>query len=481
MAVLPEYGKGNKIAYGMGNIADMIAYQSFTFYIFIFYYAVVGLSSIWIMGGFIIWSIWNAFNDPLLGLISDKTKVKMGRRKFWVLVATIPLCIIMFLLWTPPALFGVLTMRSGGSVAFITGDIINWLYFLIIIMLFDTFYTMFSLSTTAAFPEMYMEQSDRNFASLVRRVLTIVGLIIAVLLPVIIIGNTKNPAALYGPYPIMGVIMAVLVGVNLVILIKWGLKERKEFQKDPEKNPSFLESLKVTLKNKAYLILVLGNLGNWFIFGLIPTIILLYGQWVLGIGNDLVNQILLLVVFLAAAGFMPVWKKVGDRIGNRNALIASFILWGSSFLPIILMTGPVAYVPMIFIMMVVGFGLSGSIYLVDLVISDVIDEDEVKTGVRREGAFYGVNALIIRLATIFVMVAIATVFGGTGWDVYQPYSLDPTFYIIGLKMLMSVVPSIACFLAVLCFWAFPLHGARLDDVKKKLAELHAEKQKRMTE
>ena len=53
-----------------------------------------------------------------------------------------------------------------------------------------------------------------------------------------------------------------------------------------------------------------------------------------------------------------------------------------------------------------GIGLSGSLYLKDLIVSDIIDEDEVTTGVRREGAFYGVNAFIMRLAVIFVFLSI---------------------------------------------------------------------------
>ncbi|MHA1144073.1 MAG: MFS transporter [Candidatus Helarchaeota archaeon] len=483
MAVFEKYGFGNKIAYGMGNVGDTIAYQTFTFFIFVFYYAVVGLNTWWIMVAFIIWSIWNAVNDPLLGLVSDKTKAKMGRRKFWILIAVVPLSVIMVLLWTPPAIFGIPTFNNP----FYIGHLLNWIYFLVIIVLFDFFYTMFSLNTTAAFPEMYMDQLDRNQASLIRRVLTIVGLIIAVILPTLIIGDTKSPTSLT-IYPVMGIVVGILVAVNLGILLKWGLKERKEFQHDPEVNPGFVESLKITLKNKSFLILVLGNLGNWYVYGIIPTVVLLYGQWVLGVpaGLDILSMVLLLATFLSAAALMPIWKKIGDKIGNRNAMIWTFIAWGGGLIPIMFVTGPLvfdftlflmAYIPMLIIMMIVGFGISGSIYLMDLVISDVIDEDEVNTGVRREGAFYGVNALIIRLATILVMVSIALVFGGTGWADYTPYILDPTFYILGLKILMSVLPAIACFLAAICFWIFPLHGKKLDDIKEKLAELHAKKQK----
>ncbi|MHA1783772.1 MAG: MFS transporter [Candidatus Helarchaeota archaeon] len=465
---MEKYDLKNKISYGIGNAGDQIAYQAFTLLIFIFYFSIVIKDATLITIGFIIWSVWNAINDPILGWISDRTKKeKIGRRKFWIIVAAIPASIIMVLLFTPPLAFGI-------------SDIfLNWLYFLIIIILFDLLYTMFSLNMTAAFPEMYMEQLDRNQASLIRRVLTIVGLIIAFVLPVLIIGDTEDPANFYnGNYFLSGITIGVIVGISLLIVIKWGIKERKEFVKDPVENPGFFESLKITLKNKSYQVLVAGNLCNWYIYGLIPTIILLFGEHVLGFSEDIFSSLLLLMAFIAAAGFMPLWKKYGDRHGNQKAITLSFTLWGIGFIPFLFLpTSMISYYISIPIMIFIGVGISGSIFLVDLLISDVIDEDEVNTGIRREGAFYGVNALIIRLSTIFVFISILIIFNGTGWGKYVPRPGEDV--ILGLKILMSVFPATAAFIGAFFFNKFPLKGKRLEEVKKKLEVLHTKKSEKI--
>ena len=116
-----------------------------------------------------------------------------------------------------------------------------------------------------------------------------------------------------------------------------------------------------------------------------------------------------------------------------------------------------------------GLGFSNNLYFRDLMSSDVIDEDETKTGVRREGAYYGINALIIRTATIFVMITIALVFSGTGWTDYNPTSNDPFQLRAGLMFLMSIPTAIACLIGGIVYnFFFPLPGRGSTSVSNPL-------------
>jgi GPH family glycoside/pentoside/hexuronide:cation symporter len=457
------YSNRKAIAYSTGQIADQAAYQSFTILVFVFYYAVVGIDILLITIGFVIWSFWNSFNDPMLGWLSDRTHTKYGRRLPYIIIAIIPLGITLILLFTPPLSIGITDMAS------------NFIYFMIIIIVFEFWFTMYALNATSLFPETFITEEERTAANNVRQALLIVGLALGIILPGLVISDYSNPAAL-PEYQLFGVIIAILVIAIGFIFAKFTPREKTEFSDDYKSTPPLFASIKNCVKSKSFKRYIPAEVANWFVYTMLATIVPLYGKYVLGITDALLLSLLLGITFLSSALFITIiWKPIVRKKGTKRSWIMSMTIWIITLIPLMFINDLIGGLIVFFL---VGLGLSGSLYIVDLVVSDIIDEDEVNTGTRRDAGFYGVNAFFLRLSSVIVFLAIGPLFIIGDWQVFDPSNITPEIILI-LRILMSLLPIIALVIAILSIMKYPLDGERLKKVREELEKIHAEKKSKV--
>ncbi|RLI60590.1 MAG: hypothetical protein DRO88_14175 [Promethearchaeia archaeon] len=266
-----------------------------------------------------------------------------------------------------------------------------------------------------------------------------------------------------------GLMVGLFILIFSFIFFKFGMKEKEMTQeKSKTEELGVIASLKITFKNKSFLIFVFANLLVWFTFKMLTTIITLYGIHVIGIeeGNMLLT-VLLLAALLTAAVFFPILQWFGNKIGHRNAFMVTETIWILALIPFLFLDDhPVAAV---ICMVFIGIGLSGAMYFVDIIIGRVIDEDELETGMRRQGSYYGVNALINRYSTILVFGAIAAVLSGYGFNNYLlGDNISYEGLKIGLKVLMVGFNIGAIIIVLILLWRFPIHGEKWRDIQKRL-------------
>jgi len=455
---------GKRIAFAFGEVGDNTAYQTFSFLIFTFYFVVVRVPILWIMAGFIIWSLWNSINDPLIGYLSDRTKTKWGRRIPWMVGATIPLAIVMILLFTPPIAFG--------------SDVINFVYFMIILLLFDTTYTAFNLNYNAIFSEMYVTMEARRSVGKIRISFVMVALIFAFLLPTLIIENIlgvdpdtslPDPNTI-GQYQLTGIIAAIIIVITYFIMLKWGVKEPKLFSKDAETAMSFKNTLKNTFKNRSFQWFLIPALGTWIVINILPTLAPLFMIHALGVLDTELIGIILAIEFIVAALSTPLWEKIRVKKGARMAGLIGIAAW---IIPIVVFAFSVS-IEMAFVVQIFnGIGLGGGLYFYDQCIAEIIDEDEIIHGTRRSGIHYAVLNFLIRISAIINFFIIGIVFSTTDWYEYTPNPGMDT--ILGLQILMGVYPAIVLIFSLIGLYFYPIKGERLMINRKKLTELHEEK------
>jgi len=458
-----------KFLFGLSAFPDQLTYQIFQFLIFTFYFTVIEIPLTLMIITYVLWGIWNAINDPMLGALSERTKhrEKWGKRKFYLLISIIPLCITVVLMFYVP---------------FTSSDkMLEFIYFLATIVIFEFFYTMFDVNVNALFPEMFPNVKQRASTNLVIKALTVVGLILSSLIPMIFITHLVPETAAIpvakSEYFIMAIVVAAFTLIISIPFLLKGIVEKVEKAEDFEKRPSFFQSMKITLTNKTFVKFVVANTAVWYCFSILPMIIPIYAKYVIGGslftgGGSLIVGISLMLAFIIAALVMPIHKKLGFKYGMRKAFMITLGIWICTLFPFLFITGEEFQIAFILLIALQGFPLSGALFYVDILHADVIDEDAVKFGVKRSASFYGINAFIHRISIILVILTIGLMFGNIGWDKqFIPLPADPGLVILGLKSIMVIFPSIALVIGLLAMRSYGLHGERLERIREELKKI----------
>ena len=118
--------------------------------------------------------------------------------------------------------------------------------------------------------------------------------------------------------------------------------------------------------------------------------------------------------------------------------------------------------------------------LTNVLFAQVADEDEIRSGVRREGAFFGVNALITKPAQSVAIALTAWILESTNFVTRESNNglifLDqPDSAIFGMKIFLGLIPGIALILGAVILHFFPLQGKYLAEMQERVLNLHAEK------
>ena len=457
----------HRLFYASGSLGVALSYQAFSAYIQFLYIDTLGVRAAWIGLVWAVYGVWNAVNDPLSGYWSDRTRTRWGRRVPWMAGSLLPLVITFCLLWFP---FG------GGNPPALS-EVGLLFYFLLIVLLFDFFWTIFVMNWTALFPEMSSDESGRAGLSAGREVFSIFGLLVGVALPPLLAGADWSGRGN------MALLLSAVTLVSLVLGLL-GSRERPEFAAEP--SPPFMESVRLTLRNRDFLTFLGANLMIQYVFLGLSAAIPFYAKYVLDIQGsttlfgltldaELQNSVLLAAAFLAALPAMALWWALARRFGAYRALRFACLTGAATavyfFFPSTFQAGLIGTT-------LFGLSLAGLLMLTNPLVADITDEDELQTGARREGMFFGMNGLVIRFAFVIQGILTAIVFTTTGY--INPtagvlFPEQPAAALFGLRLLTGGFTALALVAAFVLLGGYRLHGARAERVRAEAAALQARK------
>ncbi len=449
---------GYKLIWGVAALGTSLISGIYAALLPIFYQDYLGLGAGWIATASLIYGIWNAVNDPLFGYITDSTRAKAGRRIPYMRYTAPFLALTFILVWFAPP-------KAGQQALF-------W-WMLVSMLLYDTAYTIIGLVYSALLPEVSESDAERNGLQISSSLFGLLGMILGFIIP-----DLFRPKAGMSPsfLPLqISMIVVGVVGMLLIIATSLKVKERPEFHLIDEPLP-LGKALRYTFTSRAFLVLVAANFMSILMQSLVVGGLFYLADYVLRMNT----MIVLICLFVPLIIGVPVTTLIRRRMGVVGAQQLLLFIAGVALVLVTAAPGPL----LLLCLALAGFGLSGPQTLTNVLFAQVADDDELRTGVRREGAFFGVNAFVTKPAQSVALALMPFVLQVTHFVTRevnggQIYLNQPAAALWGIKALVGLIPGMAMLAGAAILFAYPLRGKRLQDVQHRVLALHAEKRSQL--
>jgi GPH family glycoside/pentoside/hexuronide:cation symporter len=518
-----------KLAYGSGDMGSAITANILVFFLLYFFTNIAGLPAGLSSMILAIGKVADAINDPIAGIMSDRTRSRWGRRLPWMLWGTIPFGIFFFLQWIVPEF-------SSNS------DVNNWwlfIYYVAIGILFNLAYTAVNLPYTALTPELTQDYNERTSLNSFRFAFSIGGSILSLIIANLIFQtNSLNPQQQYlilgivssiisviaifwctfriqerGAKPFLNLQTQKIVGYGLVaiatasivygitqifgqILIAvialliglqsigfgWTLIAAKTEshlsdsqaildRTNAETEPiiPIKEQLKIAFTNKPFLYIIGIYLCSWLAVQLTASILIYFVVSWMGMSAAAFSTVAIAVQGTALI-MLFFWQFVSQRIGKKAVYFFGSSIWIVAQAGLFLIQP--GQVGLLYILaMMAGVGVSVAYLVPWSMIPDVIELDELNTGQRREGVFYSFMVLLQKFGLALALFLVGQALELAGFISSPPggdVPVQPDSALLAIRIAVGPLPTIVLIIGLILAYFYPITKEIHDEIRLKL-------------
>jgi glycoside/pentoside/hexuronide:cation symporter, GPH family len=455
-----------KLAYGAGDFGPAVNANIMIFFQMLFLTNVAGLPAAMAGSVLMVGKIWDAVNDPMVGVLSDKTESKRwGRRLPWILYGAIPFGVFFFLLWIVPPFGNPGQSDSQWS--------LFW-YYVIIGVFSQVFYTVVNLPYTALTPELTQDYNERTSLNSFRFAFSIGGSIISLLLAQVIFAQIEDRSQRY-------LVLAAVCGVLMVVTLYWcvyGVRRRAlAFEASRQRDDTTAaipvpQQLQIVFSNGPFLFVIAIYLCSWLALQLTASILPYFVINWMRIPEKQV-PIVLVGVQGTALLMLFVWSALSQRYGKKAVYFMGMGLW------LIAQAGLWMLQPgqnglMYLLAVMAGMGVSTAYLVPWSMMPDVIELDELNTGQRREGIFYGFMVLLQKFGLAFGLFLVGIALQASGFKEALPGQSilpdQPDSALQAIRIVVAPLPAIALIIGVILTYFYPITQAKHAEILLKLSE-----------
>lgn len=426
-------GTGTLLAYG--SVGLPLAAVGLPLYIYLpaFYHESLGLS-LGLVGGILLAArLWDVVTDPLVGIATDYTASRHGRRKPWILLGA------------PLFMLGVWFLMVPGGTA-------GWGHLLVWSLLAYLGWTLIQLPYTALGAELSGEYHQRSRITVFREAFVALGTLLAVIIP----GALEQAGAERATGLMVMAGLMVLVLPLAVAALAWKVPDPPLRERRPV---AWGRGLQLLRDNRPFRRLLLAYLLNGFANALPATLFILFATEVLGAGDRV--GLLLIVYFLAAMLALPLWLRLARRFGKHRVWALSMI-WAALIFAFVPLLGEGDWLWFLLITVLTGFSLGVDQALPAAIQADVVDEDTAAGGGGRAGLYFGLWNMATKLAWALAVGVAFPVLELAGFESGSGEGL------LVLALLYGAAPVAIKLAVVPLVWRFPLDLERQRDLRRRI-------------
>lgn len=418
--------------------------------------------------------LWDAISDPIMGLITDRTKSKFGRHRPWLLVSIIPFCLSYVFKWTS---FGI--SSTGNEKA-------TWLWYLFAALLYCTGMTILSIPHDAMLPTVAPEYFERTQYKIVEYGMNSVGQVSSYIFAALALSGFNIKTALTalpnpspddrGRYTMVGIVLAIwFLWSPILCFIK---------TKEPSSKDQINEKLDLRfLINEYKTVFMSKAFRQYFVISLFFSMSRYFcnyaDQYFMVSVTDTYKFFISLNIISGISEFCgsPI-NYVITRYKGKTAcgkVLGPLMVVGIAANSILTYNTPkiIKYTVIILSSVCYNIGFSGPGFVAENIQPDITDVDELITGRRREGVISTFSTLFKKTVSSLMGYAVGTLIEWFGYDPKITHPLKQAKRtVFGLRLCYSIIPAILAVFCVMSVFTYKMTKEDHEEIKRIIREKH---------
>lgn len=453
-----------KAAFGIGAVGKDMVYALSASYVMYFYQDVLGLGATFVGLILMIARIFDAVNDPFMGVLVARTRSRWGRFRPWLFSGTVLNAVVLYALFAAPRL------EEAGLMV----------YFSVVYILWGVTYTMMDIPYWSMIPAVTKTPADRESLSVVGRTCAGVGSALIAMFTMLLVGVLGGDSEREGFRWVALIVAVIFVVAEVVCCVFF-----KENSQSEMETAGVKEMFGALFRNDQAMVVVAAIVLINSALYLTANFVIYFFKYDFGGVGWKGDYTLFSTVGGAAQilGMMVLYPLLRKKLSSTGVFTASIVtaLGAYGMLLVICVTGFSSSLPLLLIPGVLIFACNGMLsVLTTLFLSNSVDYGELKTGRREESVIFSMQTFVVKAAS-----GVAVFLTGIGLDLIGlegnteetgPIVQQSAETLLGLRLLMTVLPMIVLAAALVLFLKrFALTDRKAEEISRAL---HAGEKKR---